>query len=84
MAEYDPDYQAPPFNDGSPLAEAEIEMMQMLSKEQCDAIARWLKLYGYAWQKQYSASGEVICDCFNYSANRLEILGKNGLPAETE
>ena len=68
------------FYDGSPLAEAEIKMMQLLDKQQCDAVAAWLKFYGYEWQKQYSASGEAICECFKYTANRLEILGKNGLP----
>lgn len=69
--------------DGSPLAEAEIEMVEMLNKEQCDAIARWLKLYGYAFAKQ-SACGDTVITNFEYAANRLEILGKNGLPERPE
>ena len=84
MADYDPDYEVPDFDDGSPLAEAEIEMMQSLSPKQAELVARWMTLYGYAWERDRAASGEQIRLCFHYSAERLRILAKNGLPSNAE
>ena len=52
MADYDPDYEVPDFDDGSPLARAEIEMMQSLAPEQAELVARWMTLYGYAWESE--------------------------------
>ncbi|MBE9063197.1 hypothetical protein [cf. Phormidesmis sp. LEGE 11477] len=68
------------FYDNSPLADAEIEMMQMLTREQCEAVAAWLKFYGYAFASQSPQCGRTIRTNFEYAANRLEILGKQGLP----
>ena len=68
------------FYDNSPLAEAEIGMVALLTQEQCDAVAAWLKLYGYAFARQSPQCGRTLRANFEYAANRLEILGKNGLP----
>ena len=82
MVDYNPDYENPPFDDGSPLAEAEIDMIKILNKEQCEAVAAWLKLYGCAFAKQSPQCGNILKTNFSYAANRLEILGKNGIPDE--
>ena len=70
------------FNDGSALAKAEIEVMQALSQNQAELVARWMMLYGYKWEASpdYATAGEYIRLCFHYSAERLRILAKNGLP----
>lgn len=34
MADYDPDYESPLFDDGLQMARAEIDMMRVLSKDQ--------------------------------------------------
>lgn len=68
------------FYDNSPLAEAEIEMANLLTQEQCEAVVAWLKLYGDEFSRQSPQCGRTIRTNFEYAANRLEILGKNGLP----
>lgn len=73
MADCDPDYEAPDFDDGLPLARAEIKMMQSLAPEQSELVARWMTLYGYAWESDRAMSGEQICLCFHYSAERLRM-----------
>lgn len=80
MADYDPDYQPPAFDDGSPLAAAEITMMQSLSNEQAELVAQWMSHYGYAWEREDATCGEHIRTCFHYSAERLRVLAKNALP----
>ena len=70
---------APNFYDNSPLADAEIDMMQLLTQPQCGAVAAWLKLYGHAFASQFPQCGPTIGTNFEYAANRLEILGKQGL-----
>ena len=71
---------APNFYDNSPLADAEIEMVQLLTQQQCEAVAAWLKLYGHAFASQSPQCGRTVRTNFEYAANRLEILGKQGLP----
>ena len=68
------------FYDNSPLADAEIEMVQLLTQQQCEAVAAWLKLYGHAFASQSPQYGRTVRTNFEYAANRLEILGKQGLP----
>lgn len=67
-------------SDQSPLAEAEADMVELLTQEQCEAVAAWLKLYGYAFASKSERCGVILRTNFEYAANRLEILGKNGLP----
>lgn len=51
--------EEPTFYDDSPLAAAEVEMVNLLNQEQCEAVAACLKLYGYAFAKE----SERICEC---------------------
>lgn len=72
------------FYDSSPLADAEIEMVNQLTQVQCEAVAAWLKLYGYAFASKSERCGHIISTNFEHAANRLEILGKNGLPERSQ
>lgn len=84
------DYEPPKFNDDSPLAEAEIDMLKLLSQEQADAVASWLKLYGHAFASENKRCARILTTNFSYAANRLEIIVKNkkeilsGLEDETD
>ena len=70
-------------DENSPLADAEVRMMRMLNQEQCEAVAEWLKLYGYVFASQSERCGLTVKTNFSYAANRLEILGKRGLPEQS-
>lgn len=59
------------------LAETEEEMMRLLNKEQCEAIALWLKLYGDAFGAASATCGHTVRTNFSYAASRLEIMGKS-------
>ena len=76
--------KVPMFYDGSPLAEAEVEMMNLLNEEQCYAISAWLKLYGHEFAKATPRCSRTLETNFRHAANRLEILGERGLPEREE
>ncbi|MBE9063461.1 hypothetical protein [cf. Phormidesmis sp. LEGE 11477] len=71
---------APDFYDNSPLADAEIEMVELLTPAQCEAVAAWLKRYGHAFASQSPQCGHTVSTNFEYVANRLKVLGQRGLP----
>lgn len=50
--------------------------MASLHPGQAELIARWLKLYGYAWQQERPATGKATSECFTYSAERIRLLGE--------
>lgn len=62
------------------LAAAEEEMIQLLTQEQCNAVALWLKLYGDAFGRASPDCGRTVSTNFKYAANRLEIMGKRAKP----